>query len=339
MRCFPGAALALLGVITSGSASAAGVAVDQKVDLPGFSLSLPAGEVINSTSMPSAGAHQIKPAVTGVANPLLSIYWTQHGRSHAEWIVMNRDKVFGSFMPGTPGVAKEENVLDDRWVGQLGDDDSGGSVAIVTCEPGFSIMFVVNVSNRTEDDLRVAREMAKSVRCALTDANRHKPDATARLSRRFARIPDPGSQMYYSYDDELIMANIIAGNSFAHGIDVMQTLMLGIMAKSVNLGPQDVQFVRVQEDASPGGGRLLARFNGHEKIERRYIGVLYCENIAATVNVVMLLPKVDDAKAKQVFDAFSCPGGQSTELGDINDVARETCAAGIQKGCQLRDLL
>jgi hypothetical protein len=335
MRIAAGALLTLLLVDARG----AGGRVDHVVQLPGFTLALPAGQVVRSTTLPSAGSHVETPAVEGVENALISVYWAQHGKSHADWVAMNRDKVFGSLVPGVKMITKEENVAKERWVGSIGGDGEGGAVGIVTCEPGFSIMFMVNVSKRIAEDQRVAREIAKSVQCAFTDANRHKPDATVRLSRRFARVPNPDQQQYFSLDEELIMVNIVPGNSFANGSDALQAMMLGIMSKSVSLTPAEVKVVRLQDTELSDGKRLVVRFLGDPKIERRYIAVQYCKDMAATINVALLMPSVEDVKALQLLDGLSCPGGESSELGDIHDIALDGCAAGHRMACELREML
>ncbi len=67
--------------------------------------------------------------------------------------------------------------------------------------------------------------------------------------------------------------------------------------------------------------------------------LIYCKDLAATINLVSLLPEFNDPRARQLFEEFSCPGGRSTELGDIHDVLLETCAAGKAFACGLRERL
>jgi hypothetical protein len=331
----PGHYCAVIALFCSATAAAAG---KERVQLPGFTLELPAGKVITSTTLPSDGSHKLVPAVTGVPNAQVSVYWTQHGRSHDEILTMHRDKTIRAILGSPDAVNNERTISPGRWIAFVGDEASGegGGMAVVSCEHGFSILVVVNASNEFETEMNLTRDIAASVRCALTAANRQTVQATVRLSRRFARLPVPGSQQYYSLDDELIVLNPIAGNSFAKGVPALREMFLGIMAASVELKPENIEFVPVQQLDAPGGQRLLVRFNGHRDIERRYLGVMYCRNIEATINSAILMPSVDDAKASELFAAFDCPGGESSELSDIQDVLLDACAAGKEIACGFR---
>lgn len=321
-----------------GAAPAADMA---RVQLPGFSLELPAGEISKSTALPSDGSHKLIPAVDGVANAMVSVYWSQHGKSHDEILVLHRDKMLRAIVGESEVINNELTIAPGRWIGFVGDEATGegAGMAVVTCEHGFSVMVVVNTSNELKKELRVTRDIAQSVRCALTAANRQTIQATVRLSRRFARVPIPGAQNYYSRDDELIMVNPIAGNSFARGLPAMREMFLGIMASSVKLSVENVEYVPVHQVETPGAQRLLVRFNGHPDIERRYIGVMYCGNVEATINSVIVMPAIDDAKAREIFAAFECPGGESTELSDVHEVLLDACAEGKVFACGLRERL
>jgi hypothetical protein len=327
--------LPVLALAWCGGAAAAGMS---RVELPGFSLELPAGEVLKSTALPSDGSHRLVPAVKGVANAMVSVAWSQHGKSHDEFLVMHRDKTLRAVLGNSEAINNELTISPGRWIGFAGDPSTGegAGLGVVTCEHGFSILFVVNTSNELSKEMKVARDIAKSVRCALTAANRQTVQATVRLSSRFGRLPTADAQQYYSRDDELIMVNPVAGNSFARGIPAVLDMMLGIMSGSVKSVGGNIEYVLVHQVETPGAQRLLVRFNGHPDIERRYIGVMYCGNIEATINSAILMPAIDDAKARELFAAFDCPGGQSTELDDIHDVLLDACAEGKEIACGYR---
>ena len=334
----PARSCALITLLWASAAAAAGL---ERVQLPGFTLELPPGKVTTSTSLPSDGSYRRVPEVKDLPDAQVSVFWSQHGRSHEEFLTMHRDKVIRAVAGTAEAVSHERTISPGRWIGFVGDDATGegGGIAVVSCERGFSILVVVNASTGFKAEMDLTRDIAASVRCALTDANRQTVQATVRLSRRFGRLPIPGSQQYYSLDDELIMLNPIAGNSFAKGVPAMRDMFLGIMAASVKLKPEDVEFVLLQQVDTPGAQRLFIRFNGHPDIERRYLGVMYCGNIEATINSVILMPSIDDAKARELFATFGCPGGKSTELSDIHEVLLDACAAGKEIACGFRERL
>jgi hypothetical protein len=321
--------------------SMAAVSAMKPTELPGFTLELSEGKVTRATTLPSNGSYHLLPTAPGVANPMVNVYWSQHGRSHEQWVVMFRDQTIRSIVGNSGVVNNELTIAPGRWIAFIGDGSTGegAAIAVVTCEEGFSVQVIVNTSNELGAEMRVVRAIAESVKCALTAANRQTVQATVKLSRRFGRLPIPGSQSYYSLDDELIMLKPVPGNAFARGVPLMREMILGILSGSGKISPEKMDFIILDQDDTPGAQRLLVRFNGHPDIERRYVGIMNCDSIGATINSVILMPAIDDAKARGLFGAFGCPGGVSTELSPIADVLLDACADGKEIACGFRERL
>ena len=331
-------------------ATLAGCAKDapetQRVVLPGFSVELPPGDVISTSSAPTGGKHSIKlPAPSwsdsfnGVerAEQELEVHWTTNVLSHEMWSAQYIPAI-ASQLPSAGANAKvleERTVAGDRWLYVVGNESTPVGIGVVNCDPHFSIIVsYVRFTDRARQATSLSR-IIESVRCAVADANRARPEASTRLPAKFGREKDPSGQFYRSLDGERLGINIGSGD-VQRDPAVLRDLIRAVVNGTMRVQTGDWQYL---QNPTPANNASILRSTISESGVNVYFGVRYCAPSNLSTITFWISPNANDAAARERFSQIGCPGEASTPSPDFATLAEAACVAGDQAACDLSPTL
>lgn len=337
-------ALALLGSLPA-FLLAAGCSEDphrqlRKVDLPGFSIQLPEGEIVTSGNSPTDGKHAVSVSMSMwsgaglLASQELEVHWSNRAFPPEVWSQRLLPSLASALSAGNPDakVLEEKALGDDRWLYIVGTEDSPAGVGVVNCDPRFSVM-VSYV--RYQDRARLSaglEDILRSVRCAVTDANRAPVLAATRLPAAFGRVESHlGAQAYRSIDGEYLGITTTSNLRLLDDVDGVRNITRATIHGMLGVEVGEMQIV-------PGGGAdaatLLLRASraGGSPL---YVGYRRCASQSLAVGVLWMAPRTSDEDAATRMGWIGCPGAPSSSPPEFSEVAARACAEGNQDACKL----
>jgi hypothetical protein len=343
--------LCVISLLSIGCSKSAEKDADfQRVILPGFSIELPAGTVVSTSTLPTGGKHEIKlPDPTFIQETVdkesdagrVSVHWTSQSYTQEEWKKLLMPTFVQAFnMSDRPSaeVLKEVSSGNDRWMYIIGDQRSPVGVGVINCDPSFSVILAFARYRDVERQLAQLRRIVESVQCAVTDANRARPVAATRLPGKFGRTPDPDIQLFQSLDGEQMAINFTPSD-----VQRDQTIYRKIMHSFLaNVGqieiPESQLALIVAGEPHPAGKSSLMRAHFPETGENLYIGTLYCAKLGLSLISLWSAPQAGDQLAKERLSQVGCPGDASTSTPAFASLAESACAAGETRFCGLKEM-
>jgi len=318
------------------------------VQLPGFTVNLPSGDVINTSQLGFAGRHEIRlpepsmldrmnPLSKRIAQPRVVVSWSQHGLADGEWYVQLRGTLLKSFPGENVQVLKEQRSSKDSWVTVVGDAKAPVGFGTYRCEAGFNVDVVVAVSADAEEQFTFTRGIIESVRCALTDANRRRPEASMRLPKDFGRVLREQFPTYVTTAGEQVIVNFTTGDVLRNP-KALNAVMAGTMSQAMGIPVATLKMTTItvaQESERKDGLLRMETKDG----EAAYIGALWCPKLGITLLSVYSAPDASEARARVIVASISCPGKPSDPPGDAKPTFEAACKKGDSTACQmLREL-
>jgi hypothetical protein len=319
----------------------------QHVDLPGFSLMLPPGEVGSSSKSPTDGIHKLNLSRSMVDHlrsdvaryGAVSVTWSSTVYTRADW---TRD--FLPVFTGTIGdaaapdskVMVEEQIDATRWFAIAGSARLPIALGIVTCGELFQVSITYAHYHDVARQLEDIRKIVSSVRCKVTAQNLERPVAAAMLPDKFGTLDSPGMQMFQSLDGEVMVLNFTSGDLNDAEEKAYLSVMRRMMAMALEADADDLKLRKVW---IPGSGASQQR----SLLEIRdpvgstmYVGATTCSGMGSTLMSVWNAPKMTDALAIERLGQVGCPGGESTPLRKFAGILEEACATGDQVACEMK---
>jgi hypothetical protein len=166
----------------------------ERVQLPGFSVELPAGEVTETSKSPSMGSHKVEIASSLVgelfrgenATPTVSVNWMSRFVTHEEWRDVHLPKFIRSLGDAYANsrVLKEEDIDGQRWLYIVGPGDVSVGFGSVSCAEDFQVVVVLGRYRETDRQAGELGKILRSVKCSIIATDRIRPTAAARPSGR-----------------------------------------------------------------------------------------------------------------------------------------------------------
>jgi hypothetical protein len=147
------AAFIATALLASGTEAGAGDDL-ARTHLPGFTLKLPAGQVVSTSNTAFAGRHEVRlpkpslleklnPKDQRIAEPRVVVTWNQHGQYPRDWY----KQLLGTLVKGLPdensGVLLEQSTAPGVWISIVGDATAPLGYGSVGCERGFNVDVIV----------------------------------------------------------------------------------------------------------------------------------------------------------------------------------------------------
>jgi hypothetical protein len=294
--------------------SAYAFAGSERVELPGFSIVLPGGQVTARGDQPLAGKYRVQPSIAekpaapydvlnaGRLHPAhreVAVSWISESYSHEEWLDMMVRPTAIAIPDGK--VLHDSELGGGRFLAAVGSDQFPIGMAIAPCGPRFSVVVIFAMSLDQADQLRGARLAIESLVCsAATAAPALEPVVT--LPKDFK--PDADQENLYSNaDGEAVLISYTGGS--LRGRDTDFGKLLGVMLSSaLKLEPGSVSLSPVSRLAD---GSPVQRLSGGGELDGSYVAARDCPDQQLTLIVVWAGPRPSADLAVKRLSAVSCP--------------------------------
>ena len=320
-----------------------------RVELPGFSIELPGGEVLATSQAPAGGSHKVHvhPSLLGIVtrreltNPQLVIQWMAQRASLEDW----RTIYLPLFVQALGAkfekhqVLKEEALDDQHWlfIISFSDENLPMGIGVVKCDEDFEVMVIYG---RYRSAGRQATELGKvlrSVRCTVREANRTKLRAALRLPEKFGRTSDAEFEGYKSLDGEMLVINFTNGDVLRDR-GTYKVIAKGLLASGLGTQIPDSGIDYLPDPALRHRASLI-RARIPDNGLTTYVGSQYCELQEQTLIFMWVAPEAGDALAAERLGQVGCPGDASADVRPFRDLAAEACRNGNQAACAMHDSL
>jgi len=314
-----------------------------RVSLPGFSISLPAGSVIEDGKQAAGGQHVralSQDALAGIPhldNPEARVMWLARSMTYDEF----RNQFLpaaSAMMPSTieGKVLHVENVSEGRFLAVFGNASLPIGVGVVNCPVDLGIGILLKLHSTAGPQLEAIQAMVKSVRCAREPVLVDRPRAAVRLSKDFGRVLQPKSQRYQSLDGEII--EILATEGSAHPeSDPLERALAAVTQMDLErpMKREWVKNLAIDERADLRPTRLF-RVDIPDARSPFYYGELYCEGSGFDLFAKIELQRKNDALAELRLSQIGCPDDKSVEPPEFAKIAEEACRKGDARGCDAK---
>jgi hypothetical protein len=321
------------------------------VNLPGFSIALPAGDVISTSSSPSSGKHEIKLAKPSFLQSVFedavregkaSVEWSSQSYSLEDWKTMLLPTMMQTFSSGMKGgrseVLKEAVSGDGRWTYVVGEPKIPVGIGVINCDASFSLIVILARYRDIDRQFADLDRIVKSVQCSTTDANRARPVAATRLPEKFGRTPDREVQIYQALDGEQLVINFTRSD-VQRDQTIYRHLIRALLENSMGIKIPESRIVLLPAgEPRPVGKSSIMRAEIPESHEAIYIGTLYCPKVDLSLINLWYAPQFSDELARERQSQLGCPGEESTPTADFASLADEACAAGEKRFCGLKEM-
>jgi hypothetical protein len=318
-----------------------------RVELPGFSVELPRGEVLSTNPAPASGTYRldVNPSVLGwiirreLSNPQLGIQWISQAATLDEW----RKNYLPVMIQALGGkteqhrVLKEQAVDDQRWLTVIGvgKEELPFGVGIMSCDEKFHVMVIYGRYRSPERQAAELGKILRSVRCGVRQENRNRLSAAVRLPEKFGRTSDADFEGYKSLDGEVLIVNFTNGDVLRDR-GIYKQVAMNLLASSLGeqIPDSDANYL---PDPELRHRASLIRVRLKDPERHAYIGSQYCELQEQTLMFMWTAPRGSDARAAERLAQVGCPGDGGGDVRAFHDLAAQACAGGNQAACTMHD--
>lgn len=312
----PASLLAILFMLVSTGVRAA---EPVRTELPGFSIVLPNGEVMQQSNQPETGTYKLKLPGSGTlgapydvldANKLLpgarqiAVSWLSTRYSYEDWRQFIVGGVLNSLKVNSPRLLREEDLGQGRFLAVIGNDQLPLALVYLPCSQNFSVFVTFAVSTSIDEQIRGARLAADSVVCAATRAT-PKLEAVVAVPRGFERGPSDVGQIYSTRKGEALMVNYTA-QDVQRDRGKFRDVLGGMLASGYGVSAEDVTLEEVPSEQANGAANLN-KITMPGELDGAYVGALYCPAQDVTFIIVWTGPNRSDKLAAQRIGVVSCP--------------------------------
>src|SRR5688572_6793781 len=315
----------------------------QRIALPGFTIAVPAGSVLEDSKEPSGGQHLRQIAegplagIEHLSDPLVEVAWLTQSMTFEQY----RDQLLPAIAANQPNAVPGERVLQtmkmdrNRWLALYGTPQMPIGMGMVVCNPGFSVSIKLRLHGEMKTQLAATRAMLESVRCLATANVAKRPEAPVRFEEGFGRMDQPPAQFYHSLDGEHIAISFTQGESFSDPVE-WQAGVLAVMEMELRkrISAQWARPVQIREREDFRPSRLL-RIDLPGDARPIYFGGFQCVDLGLSFLVSIELPEANDALAERRLAQIGCPGDAGRDVPPFSTVVTKACAAGDTRACAL----
>jgi hypothetical protein len=318
----------------------------ERVQFPGFAMSLPKGTVVSSAQLASVGRHEIalegpslldrlNPFNTTIEHPKVVVSWNQHSLAEDEYLELLRVSIVKSVPDPDAGLLRETGTPGRGWAAVVGFGSAPVGFGTRACERGFNVDVVVAVARDAGVQFELARRIVESVRCALTDANRMRLQAATRLPAGFARVPGQDFPTYATVDGEVLYENFTPGD-LTSDREAVRTVFQGMFSAALGLDRTALQVEELAELQGSHGAVPLWRVSAPDD-SAFYVTGLWCPNAGATFLPFYTSRDLIEERARSVLGTVGCPGEPTVAPPDATPLFEAACASGNEVACSLRE--
>lgn len=318
----------------------------ERVELPGFSILLPPGKIVETSNVPSTGKHQR--SINGsqidywmkdiTVNGSIAASWSTEVWTYDEWKREYLPLLLTGLERATPGakVLEEEFIDDDHWTFVVGTKRVPLALGAVRCDEHFQVQIMYAHYHDAARQVADLREIMDSVQCAVRAENRVMTRAATRLPEKFGLVKESSPQQYRSLDNEELALNFTTGNVLKDEA-VYRPLIANIVSTSFGAKVTDSDMAAVAVPAIlHSEPTMLLRVTFPTDKSRIYVGTVFCEEVKLSLISFWSAPQVSDNLAIERLSQIGCPNTPSTQSPTYESLVESACQAGDTAACALK---
>lgn len=311
------AMVAMLCVACSGGDPAAFRRSWKRVELPGFSIVIPPGEVVHTSTETWTGKHQVKLEgslldrwVHDVAfNGNVSVSWSSETYSRDEWRTQFVPAISAAMKQSIPdaGLMQEARIDESRWYAVIGNAHAPVALGVARCD-AFQVNIAYAHYHDASKQVADLLEMMSSIRCAEGVPTRVRPVAPTSLPPKFVSVEgEDGLQMYQSPDGEGMAVNFTQGD-VQRDDKVFLAIMRPLLAQALGVEESSLALAKIEDSRAGLSSEPTILRAVQAGGETSYVGALYCGSVKQSVLSIWSGPNASDALAIQRIGQIHCPG-------------------------------
>jgi len=287
-----------------------------RVELPGFSIVLPAGQVAEHGNQPQAGNYRVfvqMPASGKLAAPYgaldgskflapparhIVVSWLDTRYSREEWLTLLVRPTVNAVRGPNARVMHDEDLGDGKFLAAVGNDKFSIALAYAPCGNKFSVNIIFSVSREFADQLAGARIAVDSIVCGANPGGT-PIEAVVDLPKGFTRIDEPG-QSYSNAEGDVLVVSYSHGD-FENREERFQQIIGAMLGSSLG------STVSLNKVATLTHGGNVYRMSGGGEFDGSYIGTRYCPSLQTTLVGTWKGADQSVAIATQRLSSISCP--------------------------------
>jgi len=287
-----------------------------RVELPGFSIVLPAGQVAEHGDQPQGGNYRVfvqLPAGGKLAAPYgaidgskllppparhIVVSWLDIRYSHEEWLALLVRPAVPAMRGPNARVTHVEDRGDGKFLAAIGNDNVSIALAYVPCGKNFSVNIVFSVTREVADQLAGARIAADSIVCGANPGGT-PIEAVVDLPKEFTRIDEPG-QSYSNAEGDVLVVSYSYGD--LENREERFRKIIGVM-----IGSRLGSTASLSKVATLTHGGDVYRVSGGGEFDGSYLGTRYCPSLQTTLVGIWKGADQSVAIATQRLSSISCP--------------------------------
>lgn len=289
-----------------------------RVELPGFSVVLPAGDVTEQSRLPATGTYKLAiPVDVRLDAPYdnldralllprgrqVAVSWMAIAHTPDEW--RTYVEAIAKSMGVPAKIGRDEAIAEGRRVTLIDLPAFSMGVGSAICDGKFSVVVIWAMSRDAGQQWMGTRAAVESVSCKLTADNLRPFEAAVMLPRGFKREENSEGQIYTSNKGEQLVVSFTSQNVQKHGAKLRE--IIGTLFGSAT-GFSDVKLTDVVIEPVAGRPERVFLFEARE-LDAAYVGALYCEPFDVTFISIWTGPKPNDELALKRLRTVSCPPG------------------------------
>jgi len=296
----------------------AAAAESPRVELPGFSIVLPAGQVIEQSNLPTDGRYKLGlPDPVALAAPYdgldrasflpaqgrqIVVSWMGAAYSRDEW--RGQLETIASTIGRGATVEREEEVEPGRRIALVGTSRFSIGVGSRNCGDRFSVMVVFSMSRDPAAQWTGARTAIDSIQCKVTQENLTRLEARVTLPRDFKRDQSADYGQVYLSATGYLAIGYTNGDVQKRG-DQFRKIFAQLIASGAGMGEIKLHDLPVE----PVHGRSETFFTVQivEEAVDGFVGALYCPDHGVTFITFCSTGDTNVKVALERLRAVSCP--------------------------------
>ena len=290
-----------------------------RVELPGFSLVLPAGEVTEQSTLAATGTYKLAipadvrldapydkldPALLLPRGRQVAVSWMAIAHTADEWRAYV--EAIAKSMGTTARIGRDEEIAAGRRVTLIDLPTFSIGIGAAVCDGKFSVVIIWAMSRDAGQQWMGTSAAVESVSCKLTAENLRPFEAVVVLPQGFERDANGEGQVYNSNKGETLVVSYTSQDVQKRG-DKLREIIGNLLGAAG--GFSDLMLSNVAIKPVAGRPESLFVLESPDRYPMAYVAALYCEPFDVTFISIWTGPKPTDKLALQRLRTVSCPTG------------------------------
>jgi hypothetical protein len=183
-----------------------------------------------------------------------------------------------------------------------------------------------------DQQFALTQQIAESVVCELTDANRRRQEAATHLPKEFLRVRSEQNPTYVTLTGERLAVSMTP-RDVLRDPKTFNTVMIALTSEALNIPVGQLTATTMPvESATRKSGLVQLDTKGQGTM---FVGALWCPKSGVTVISIYSSESPRADRARALLAAIGCPGETGDSPPDAGPALKDACSRGNHAACQM----